>query len=138
MKIALHRTQKSGLMGRTTYLLRVRAELTSDERDIINKNGLANELLVYHDKTADATSLASAIIKSMSDTELTVESFVRGTTFTCKNVAELLGIEDEIRQAGLNLRAYIESARQFGGEEVIDVDDELERHMQAKRKGATL
>ena len=134
MKIAIKRAKKTGMLGKASYTLTVRAELTDDEKDIVNKNSLADEILVWHDKTGVANSLAGAIINTMRDTVLTVESFHRGTTFTCKNVAELIGIEDEVRQASLNLRAFIEMARTFGGEEVIDVDDEFEALVRSKQK----
>lgn len=134
MQISLRRSQKTGMMGKSQYFLAVRANLTSEEKDIINKNRLGKEVLVYHEKTGEAESLTGAIMKSMKDTVLTVESFHNGVTFTCNNVAELLGIEDEVRNAALNLRAYIEVARHFGGEEVVNVDDELEKIMRAKQR----
>lgn len=84
---------------------------------------------MYHEKTAPAESLTGAILKNMRDTKLTVSSFVNGTTFTCKNVAELVGIEEEVRQAALNLRSYIELANNFGGTEVIDVDAWMKREI---------
>ena len=134
MKLSLQRSQKSGFTGKATYSLLVRAQLTEDEKNIINRNNLGRELLVYHDKTGAADSLAGAIIKTMRDTALTVEGLYNGTTFTCKNVAEMMGIEDEVREAALRLRTIIELARNFGGEEVIDVDDQFEQEVLGKKK----
>ena len=58
----------------------------------------------------------------MKDTTLTTNSLINGTTFTCKNVAELLEIEEQVKEAAVNLRRYLYAASGFGGEEVIDVD----------------
>lgn len=129
MQVQLTRGKKTGMMGGASYTLQVRAVLTDEEKETVNKNGLSSELLVYHEKTAPAESLTGAILKNMRDTKLTVSSFVNGTTFTRKNVAELVGIEEEVRQAALNLRSYIELANNFGGTEVIDVDAWMKREI---------
>ncbi len=130
MKLAINRnTQNTMFGGKSTYTLHVRAQLEGDEAEVIKKNSLNKEILVWHDKTGDASTVTGAVWKLMKDTRLTVDSFVSGTTFTCKNVAELSGLEDEVRHAALNLRSFIELARNFGGEEIINVDDELAASM---------
>jgi len=43
-----------------------------------------------------------------------------------------MGIEDEVREASVNLRTIIEMARTFGGEEVMDVDDEFAKKFAKK------
>ena len=62
----------------------------------------------------------------MSDTVLTTQSLINGTEFDCKNVAELIAIENQVIEAGMNLKSYIETAKSFGGEKIIDIDELLE------------
>jgi len=121
MQLLLNRSQKKGLTGKSTYTLDVRANLSADDIKIVNENGLGNEVLVFHDKTGPTEGVAGAVLAAMKNTAMTVDTLTRGTTFKCKNVAELMGIENEVKDASVTLKNYIEAARHFGGEEVIDV-----------------
>lgn len=135
MKLLIRRNQKTGLMGGAKYLLYVRAQVTDEEQQLIKKNNLAGELLVYYDKDAnkatlmgamkDAGGLTGGLIRKMRDTALTVAKLIEGTEFKCENVGELLGVEGEVRQATLMLKNYLDIAAKFGGEEVLDMDQLL-------------
>lgn len=135
MKLLIRRNQKTGLMGGAKYLLYVRAQVTDEEQQLIRKNNLAGELLVYYDKDAnkatlmgamkDAGGLTGGLIRKMRDTALTVAKLIEGTEFKCENVGELLGVEGEVRQATLMLKNYLDIAAKFGGEEVLDMDQLL-------------
>ena len=137
MKLLIRRDHKSGLMGGASYSLSVRAELTPEELELVRHNGLSSEILYFHDKDAGASrsvwassmkaagGLSGAIVSLMRDTKLTVATLTQGTTFKCKNVGELLGVEGEVREAAKMLKAYLDAAKHFGGEELIDVDQLL-------------
>lgn len=138
MKLLIKRDQKSGMFtGKAKFFLYVRAEVTPEEQDLIKKCGLENELLVHHEKehdslvgsVMDATrggGLVRSIMKGISDTELTTKSLINGTEFDCNDVAELIAIENQVIGAGMNLKNYIETAKSFGGEKIIDIDELLE------------
>lgn len=135
MKIILKRSTNSTILGgKSSYSLTVRAQLEGDEAQVIKKNSLGKEILVWHEKTGPAESITGAVWKLMRDTRLTVDSFVKGTTFSCKNVAEMVGIEWEVKEAALNLQTFIEMARNFGGEEVMNVNEELKALVQEHKK----
>lgn len=135
MKLLIRRNQKTGLLGGAKYTLYVRAQVTDEEQQLIKKNHLAGELLVYYDKDADKATLAGAmkdaggltgvLVRKMRDTALTVAKLIEGTEFKCENVGELLGVEGEVRQATLMLKNYLDVATTFGGEEVLDMDQLL-------------
>lgn len=55
MKLLLRRDQKTGLMGKSKYTLYVRAQLTDAEANLVRKNRLENELLLYFDKDAHSS-----------------------------------------------------------------------------------
>ena len=61
-------------------------------------------------------------------------TFIRGTTFKCDDVTELLRIEDESRVSALTLRTILQIAKTFEGEEVSDVDQAFEDTHRAKMK----
>jgi hypothetical protein len=135
MQLLIRRNQKSGMLGGTKYSLYVRAQITAEENSLIKKNNLAGELLVYYDKDENKASLAGAmkaaggltgaLVRKMRDTALTVGKLIGGTEFTCDNVGELLGIENEVKEASLMLKNYLDLAAKFGGEEVLDMDQIL-------------
>lgn len=132
MKLLIRRNQKPGMIKGMKYILYVRAQLTEEENELVKKNNLTSELLYYYDKDAGksglsasmkaAGGLAGALLSRMRDTALTVGSLAAGTEITCDNVAELLGVEDQVKDAALMLKAYLDCARSFGGEEVLDMD----------------
>jgi hypothetical protein len=135
MQLLIRRNQKTGLLGGAKYTLYVRAQLTEEEHQLVKKNNLAGELLVYYDKDADKATLAGAmknaggltgaLVRKMRDTALTVAKLIEGTEFKCDNVGELLGVEGEVRQATLMLKNYLDVSAKFGGEEVLDMDQLL-------------
>ncbi len=97
MKLVIKNTKKSGFTGKSKYELYVRADVTPEEAVLIKENSLNKESLAYHDKGGEVTGFFSALFKMMRDTNMTVDTFVRGTTFACKDVLELMDIEDRIR-----------------------------------------
>lgn len=143
MRLLIRREQKTGLLGKSKFSLYVRAQITDVEQDIIRKNGLAGELLLYYERDTNAGVVNSmyakggfigsigGIVKAMRDVPLTIHSLVGGTTFTCDNVAQLLDVEAEATQAAKNLKRYLEAAASFGGEIAIDIDDAI---MQERQK----
>lgn len=134
MQLVIKRNKKSGLGGKSKYELYVRADVSAEEQALINENSLDPIVLVYHQKTEDAPGFFAALMRMLKDTRMTVKTFVRGTTFTCKDVVELLHIEDQSKYMALELRAILECAATFGGEEVIDVDAAFEETVLNKKK----
>lgn len=133
MKLVIKRTKKSGLGGKSKYELYVRADVTEEEALLIHQNSLGKDQVIYHDRTGTAEGFFAILKKMIFDTTMTVDTFVRGTTFACRDVAELIAIEDDVRGAVLTLRTLLEMAKKFGGEEVIDVDEDFKRYVQAHK-----
>lgn len=121
MKVLIKRDQKSGMLGKAKFLLYVRAQLEPEESELVKKYRLGGELLVYHDKTGPTTGFMSVVWSRIKDTALTVASFEHGTQFECDNVGELLGIEEQVKEAAKNFKGYLQAAKTFGGEEVLAV-----------------
>ena len=134
MQLVIKRNKKGGLAGKSKYELYVRADVTAEEQALINENSLDPLELVYHQKTDDSPGFFAALMRMLKDTRMTVKTFVRGTTFTCRDVVELLHIEEQAREMALNLRAILECAATFGGEEVIAVEAAFEETVLNKQK----
>lgn len=134
MKLVIKRTKKSGFGGKSKYELYVRADVTEEEATLIRENSLGKDNVIYHDRTGDAEGFFAVLMKMIKDTNMTVDTFVRGTTFACKDVRELVEIEDDTRSASLYLLMLLDVVRSFGGEEVIDVDNDLKLRLKKNRE----
>ena len=139
MQLKLKRSQRTaGMMGgKVVYMLDARAELTPDERSLVNKHGLgklaiydsearkkqmqaAGERLLGGGLLGTARGLASAAMAAMS-LQITIDSLVSGHHVECKTMDELIGAESAIREGCENLRAYLDIAVTFDGrEEIVD------------------
>ena len=137
MKLLLRRDQKSGVFGKAKYTLYVRAQLNDTEANLVRKNRLENELLLYFDKDAHSSGyfrqkkdeggfmgLAASLIRDVS---LTVGKLIEGTSFTCDNVGQLLSVENEAVRSAMQLKRYIIAAATFGGEDAIDIDEAVRK-----------
>jgi hypothetical protein len=146
MLLKLRRSQRQGGMlgGKVLFALDARVELSSSERDLVNKYSLGN--LSVYDSEARRKQTQAAIegydaaaytggslsrqlmgaAKGMARSAMaaltlrvTINSLVSGQHIECKDLDELLGAEEAIRQACENLKAYITTALTFDGREEV-------------------
>ncbi len=125
MKLLLRRDQKSGLLGGSiTFTLNVRAELTSEELQNIKKYKLGKTMLYERVKLADPGSgllgLASRLAFKAMNLTVSVNDLTDGKQIECKDVVEMLAVEEQIREACQTFKAVLEAAAHFGGEEVFE------------------
>ena len=125
MKLLLRRDQKPGMlgMGKVTFILDVRAELTNDEQSSVKKYKLGDTMLYERDKITDPGSgligLASRIAFKAMNLTVSVDDLTRGKQIECKDVVEMLAVEDQIKEACKTFKAVLTAATHFGGEEVV-------------------
>lgn len=125
MKLLLRRDQKSGMMGKVTFLLDVRAELTEEEKNNIKKYKLGNTMLYERDKIADPGSgllgVASRLAFKMMNISVSVEDLSDGKQIECKDIVEMLAVEGQIKEAAQTFKNVLAAAASFGGEEIIEI-----------------
>ena len=125
MKLLLRRNQKSGLMGRMTFTLAVRAELTDTENDNIRRYRLGDAVLYERSTMSDRGSgllgVASRLAFKMANLSVSVNDLAAGKTVECKDIVEMLAIEDQIKEATQTLKNVLDAAASFGGEIVVEV-----------------
>lgn len=130
MKLILERNQRSkGLMGgRHVFAVTFRAEITQEERDLIDKLRLADDVLYESHEIIDPGSgllgLASRMAMKSQIKTLIVRDLVQGKTIECDTIVEMKHIEHEVADAARNLKDILDTANTFGGREVIDLDAE--------------
>lgn len=125
MKLLLRRNQKSGLIGKITFVLDVRAELTDQEKNDIAKYKLGNTMLYERAKLSDPGSgllgAASRLAFKMMNLTVSVSDLSDGKQIECKDIVEMLAVEDQIKEACQTFQAVLKAAASFGGEEMIEI-----------------
>nr|SPS05237.1 protein of unknown function [Candidatus Nitrotoga fabula] len=125
MKLLLRRDQKSGLLGKVTFTLSVRAELTNEEKTNIKKYKLGDTMLYERSKIIDPGSgllgMASRLAFKMINLTISVNDLEGGKQVECKDIVEMLAVEEQIRVAAQTFRSVLSAASTFGGEEVIEI-----------------
>ncbi len=127
MKLLLRRDQKSGIIGigKITFTLTVRSELTPEEKNNISKYKLGDTMLYERDKIIDKGSgllgLASRLAFKMMNISVSVNDLQGGKKIDCKDIVEMLAVEDQIKEAAQTFKNVLEAAATFGGEEVIEL-----------------
>lgn len=128
MKLKIRRSQNSGMMGKVTFILDVRAELTSEEAELVRKYQLGKNL-VYSSEQADRNTaaaqagnigaLGSMFLDRMLKRSFTVNDLVNGQHIECKDLAETIATEEQVRTACGALKQYLAAAALFNGEEEV-------------------
>lgn len=113
------------MLGKAVFILAVRAELTDIEKSNISKYKLGETMLYERIKTIDPGSgllgVASRMALKMINLTISVNDLEKGKTVECKDIVEMLAVEEQIKEAAKIFKIVLEAATHFGGEEVIDL-----------------
>lgn len=126
VKILLRRDQKAGMMGigKISFVLDVRAELSDEEQGNIKKYKLGDTMLYERNKLVDPGSgllgAASRFALKALNISVSVNDLAKGKQIECKDIVEMLAVEDQIKEACRTFKAVLTAASQFGGEEVLE------------------
>ena len=125
MKLLLRRDQRSGMLGKVVFTLAVRADLSSEERSNIAKYKLGETVLYEKNSLADPGSgllgLASRVAFRAMNISVSVNDLADGKKIDCKDIIEMLAVEDQIKIAAQTFAQVLSAAANFGGEEVMEL-----------------
>ncbi len=127
MKLLLRRDQQlSGIVRSTiTFSLTVRADLSDQERRNIQRYKLGESILYTRGEIADKgkglLGLASRVAFKMMNISVSVNDLANGKQVQCKDIMEMLAVEEQIKEAAATFKRVLEAAAHFGGEEVIEL-----------------
>lgn len=123
MKLLLRRDQRTTMMGNATFSLEVRADLSEAELANIKKYKLGKTVLYTQSELADRGSgllgVASRLAFKAMNISVSVDDLVGGKRIECKDIIEMLAVEDQIREAAKTFKLVLDAAAHFGGEEVL-------------------
>ncbi len=126
MKLVLRRDQKSGMLGSgVKFILIVRAEITDEEKAWIKTYKLGETMLYEKievlDKGSGLLGVASRLALKMVNITISVNDLTKGKTIECKDIVEMVAVEEQIRDAAMTFKTVLLTAAQFGGEEVVEI-----------------
>jgi hypothetical protein len=127
MEMVLRRDQRTGMMGMGSviFVLEVRARLTDEEQRNISKYKLGKTVLYTKNELVERGSgllgLAGRLAFKMLNISLSVDDLAGGKRFECKDIVEMLAVEEQIKEAAVTFKNVLEAAAHFGGEEVVAV-----------------
>ncbi|MFL0805557.1 MAG: hypothetical protein K6L81_17720 [Agarilytica sp.] len=116
MFLRIRKSQKKGVMGKTTFELHPELVLSDHERKLIKHYGLQKQ------------QLASKKIVSMfgnpleTETSINVEELWNGDSYKCKSLEEVINYRNKLIEACKNLKVFLDVAETFEGVEEIDID----------------
>lgn len=122
MQLLLRRNQRSSLLGgKIIFSVEVRADLTREEQANIGKYRLGETVLYASHEISGGSGLlglaSRAAYRAMSIT-VSVNDLLGGKKVECKDVVEMLAVEEHIK-AARTFKQVLDAAAQFGGEEVV-------------------
>jgi hypothetical protein len=127
MKLLLRRDQRAGMMGMGSviFTLDVRAEITKDEWQDICTYKL-NKTVLYSrgelvEKGSGLLGLASRLAFKAMNISVSVDDLARGKRIECKDIIEMLAVEEQIKEAAATLKSVLQAAAHFGGDEVVAI-----------------
>lgn len=125
MKLLVRRNQRAGLLGKIIFTLEVRADLSDEEKQAISAYKLGDSVLYEKNTMVDPGSgllgLASRLAFKALNISVSVKDLAYGKKLECKDIVEMLAVEDQIKEAGKTFNAVLNAALHFGGEQVIDL-----------------
>lgn len=126
MKLLLRREQKTSLLGAMSFVLNVRAELTEPERTNVGKYKLGKSVLYTRGEIVDPGTgllgLASRLAFKAMNISVSVDDLSGGKRVECKDIVEMLAVEDQIKEAFKTFKLVLEAAATFGGEEIVAME----------------
>src|SRR6185437_8367920 len=125
MNLLLRRDQRSSLMGKVVFQLDVRAEISQQEMASIQRYRLGDTVLYTKNELVDRGSgllgLASRLAFKAMNISVSVNDLTNGKRVECKDIVEMLAVEEQIKEAASTFKQILNAAVHFGGEEVIAI-----------------
>lgn len=127
MKVLLRRDQKTGVlgMGKVSFTLDIRAELSPEEQAHIKKYKLGDTVLYAShallNRGSGLLGLITRLIFRAKNMSVSVDDLAKGKQIACKDIIEMLAVEEQLREACKTFKAVLTAAAHFGGEEVLDI-----------------
>ena len=132
MLLKIKRSQKSTIMGNAVFALDFRAEISKEERALIEKYKLGKDIIYSSDNfqknvtsamvagaTGNILGAAKSVAAQFFNLKITINDLINGKHVEMKDLNEMISAEEQVVQACNNLKAHLEAAVSFDGREVV-------------------
>jgi len=119
MRLILSRSQKSTITGKPKFVLQAVADLDNEEAANVKKYRMGN-IMLYTNLAERGKGILGALSRAIQGIEIRIDDLVSGKVIECKDILEMIGIEQEIQEACRYFKIMLDTAAQFGGDEVIE------------------
>lgn len=129
MQLILHRDQRTGMMGMGSqvFQLSVRADISPEEKEAIRKYKLGKTILYTNRETefhgigfGKLAAFAGNVALKMLTLTITVDDLTNGKVIECKDIVEMLSVEEQVRNAAGVFGNVLRAAFNFGGDEIVE------------------
>ena len=103
------------MLGGVSFEIRANVQLTDEEQTLVKHYNLNNMVLLSR------PGLNIWGQPNGSQIDIKVSSFLTGQVFSCKDLDEVLAFDEGIKSTAQNLKGYLEVARTFGGDEILEL-----------------
>src|ERR1700730_11314241 len=122
MKLLIKRDQQMGGMlgNKAMFQIMVRAEISPEEQKAVVQYRLEDTVLYKKYEVSGGSGLlglASRAVLNATNVVVTVNSLVSGSWVICKDVADMLAVEEQIIEGAKMFKQVLHAAMTFGGDE---------------------
>jgi len=119
MKLILQREQESGFTGTPKFALNIRSQLTNEETANIKKYKMGKTML-YTNMQDKGSGLLGALSRAAMGIEITVDNLAVGRRIICKDILEMVAVEEQVKEACSTFKTILDAATTFGGDQVVE------------------
>lgn len=112
MTLTLARQQAPGLLGGVKFQLRAQVKLSKREAELVRRYGAARDILLQRQVKIPFTN-------TLIPLDIRIDGLIKGQVFKCKDIADILEYERNVKDACQTFSNYLQVMSAFGGEEVI-------------------
>jgi len=114
MKLILTKEQSKGIMGGISFKVTAQVNLSYEEKELIKHYKLEKEIL-FRKRMVFWGEPTDTFI------DVKVIDLLAGETYKCKSLEEVMNYSSSLKEACETLKIYLEAAKTFGGQEVIEI-----------------
>jgi hypothetical protein len=118
MQLVINKKQHSGLTG-VTFIVEASVSTSQEEKDLVKKYRIGNAVLLRK----KLVGLFGQPLEQ--EINVTADDLLRGQSFKCKNLEEVMSYIESLKQSCQTLLGYVATARNFEGQEVWDITTPL-------------
>lgn len=102
-------------MGGVSFKIKAIVDLTDEEKNLVKHYNMGPAILLSRKRKNIWGDLTNDEVK------IDANSFISGQVFACKSLEDILSFGESIKEATKILKTYLEVARNFDGEEMVEV-----------------